>query len=187
MTGINGSGKTMLMRCITGLVFPDSGEVLFDHCLLGKEISFPPSVGILIENPKFLKSYTGFQNLKMLGDIQGNIDENDIHKAMERVGLSASDKRKYSNYSLGMCQRLGVAAAILGEPELIILDEPTNAIDDHGVELIWEVIRELLSEDRIIILACHDKEKMEGIADTIIKMEEGHIVEVVNNEIVSNA
>lgn len=183
LSGINGSGKTMLMRAMSGLIFPDSGEITIDGKVLGKDMSFPPSIGILIENPKFLKDYTGYENLKLLADVQGKIKDKDIRETLDKVGLDPDDKRTYYKYSLGMRQRLGIAAAILGEPDIIMLDEPTNAIDLDGLSQIRKVIRDLISDDRVIIIACHEKQEMEKLADTIIQMDRGKIVEVIENEV----
>lgn len=187
LRGINGSGKTMLMRCITGLIYPTSGEIYIDDKKLGKDVSFPPSIGALIENPKFLKEYTGFENLKMLADIQGKISSEEIRETLKSVGLSPDDKRTFYKYSLGMRQRLGIAAAILGKPEIILLDEPTNAIDADGLKGIRKVIRNLISPDRVIIVACHEKQEMDMLADVIIEMEDGKITGVEENEAFKNA
>lgn len=176
LSGKNGCGKTMMMRTIAGLIYPSSGSVLIDGKELGKDISFPESLGLLIENPAFLASYTGFENLRILAKVQGNISDMEIQNTLRKVGLDPEDKRKYYKYSLGMRQRLGIAAAIMGEPKVILLDEPINAIDADGVNEIRDVVRNLVHEDRVIIIACHDKEEMDYMADTVIHMSEGHLV-----------
>lgn len=176
LSGKNGCGKTMMMRTIAGLIYPSSGSVLIDGKELGKDISFPESLGLLIENPAFLASYTGFENLRILANIQGGVSDEEIQNTLRKVGLDPEDKRKYYKYSLGMRQRLGIAAAIMGEPKVILLDEPINAIDADGVNEIRDVVRGLIHEDRVIIIACHDKEEMDYMADTVIQMSEGHIV-----------
>lgn len=177
LSGKNGCGKTMLMRSIAGLIYPTSGKIMIDGEILGKDISFPKSMGLLIENPVFLRDYTGFENLRLLAGIQGGISDDEIREVLEKVGLLPEDKRKYYKYSLGMRQRLGIAAAIMGEPDVILLDEPINAIDVDGVEEIRDTIRNLVDENRIIIIACHDKEEMDYMADTVIRMAEGRIWE----------
>lgn len=177
LSGKNGCGKTMLMRTIAGLIYPTQGKVSINGKILGKDISFPESIGLLIENPAFLDEYTGFENLKLLADVQGKVSSEDIRDTLKKVGLDPDDKRKYYKYSLGMKQRLGIAAAIMGEPELIMLDEPINAIDIYGVKKIRDVIRSLVDKNRIIIIACHDKEEMEYLADRVITMSKGKIAE----------
>ena len=177
LSGKNGCGKTMLMRAVAGLIYPTSGSVIIEGEVLGKDRSFPKSMGLLIENPVFLRDYTGFENLRLLANIQGGISDDMIREVLEQVGLLPDDRRKYYKYSLGMRQRLGIAAAILGEPDTILLDEPINAIDADGVEQIRDTIRNLVDEDRIILIACHDKEEMDYMADTVIHMSEGRIRE----------
>ncbi len=180
LSGKNGCGKTMLMRIIAGLIYSTSGSVVVNGQKLGKDISFPPSVGLLIENPAFLHDYTGFENLNILAKIQGNVTEQDIKDTLLKVGLQPDDRRKYYKYSLGMRQRLGIAAAIMGRPDVILLDEPINAIDEDGVNSIRDTIRDLVDDNRVIIIACHDKEEMEYMADTVIYMSNGRIVEDLN-------
>lgn len=182
LNGKNGCGKTMLMRCVAGLIYPSTGSVSINGKVLGKDIAFPRSIGILIENPVFLREYTGFENLKMLARIDGKIKDEDVREALESVGLNPDDKRKFYKYSLGMKQRLGIAAAIMGEPEIILLDEPINAIDEEGVKDIRSVIRGLVSDERVIIVACHDKAEMILLADKIIELSEGRIIGEKENE-----
>ena len=136
LCGYNGCGKTMLMRLISGLILPTKGDIFFDEKKLGKDIDFPENMGILIENPAFLGGLSGFDNLKLLASIKGKITDDIIKKTISRVGLDPDDKKKYRKYSLGMKQRLGIASAIMEAPELIILDEPTNALDSSGVEIV---------------------------------------------------
>jgi ABC-2 type transport system ATP-binding protein len=126
LKGPNGSGKTMLMRAICGLIYPTAGQVSIDGRVIGKDTSFPPSVGILIESPAFISKYTGLKNLLMLASLKGDIGESEIRAALDSVGLDPDDRRSYRKYSLGMKQRLGVAAALMENPELILLDEPIN-------------------------------------------------------------
>ena len=165
LCGKNGCGKTMLMRLIAGLIYPSSGTIRIKDKVLGKDISFPESVGMLIENPSFLNDYTGKQNLEMLAGLQKNVDKAEVRRVLEQVGLDPDDKRKFYKYSLGMRQRLGIAAAIMGSPELILLDEPINAIDTDGVQEIRSIIRGISAENRIIIVASHDKSEIDYLAD----------------------
>ena len=177
LSGKNGCGKTMLMRLISGLIYPTDGEIVIDGKILGKDCSFPESIGLLIENPAFLDEYTAYENLKMLNGIGGKkIDKEGIAQLLNSVGLDPLDNRKYYKFSLGMRQRLGIAAAIMGEPDIILLDEPINAIDVEGVSDIRDLIRGLRDEGRVIIIACHDKEEMEYMADEIIYLKSGKIV-----------
>lgn len=173
--GINGSGKTMLMRAICGLIRPTEGQVVIDGQVIGKDVSFPPSVGILIENPAFISKYTGFHNLKALAMIQHLIDDQAVRDALECVGLEPEDKRTYKKYSLGMKQRLGIAAAIMEKPKLILLDEPFNALDEKGIALVKEILMKKREEGALIVLACHDIQELELLADEVFEMTAGKI------------
>lgn len=173
--GRNGSGKTMLLRAISGLIHLSSGRISIDGQELGHDISFPPSIGVLIEASAFIGKYTGFKNLKLLASIKGLIEDKEIREILERVGLDPYDKRVFHKYSLGMKQRLGIACALMENPELILLDEPFSALDDAGVILIRDLLRERREAGAIIILTSHDKEEMEGLSDEIITMENGRI------------
>lgn len=176
LSGKNGCGKTMLMRCISGLMKPTSGKVTLDDKQLWKDISFPPSIGLLLETPVFLPSLTGIDNLRLLADIQKKVTDEEIQQTLQNVGLDPNDKRKYRKYSLGMKQRLGIAAALFEKPDLIILDEPINALDVSGVELIRSLIEEHKARGAIIIIACHDKEELELLADEIFYLENGKVI-----------
>ena len=175
--GINGSGKTMLMRLICGLIYPTKGEIVIDGKRLGKEITFPQSVGLLLENPAFLDSYTGFENLEMLASIKNIITREEIHDAITSVGLDPMDKRKYKKFSLGMKQRLGIAAAIMEKPDILILDEPTNSLDSSGVSLVKTILAKERERGAIIILACHDLPVLQDVSDEIFLLEQGKITE----------
>ena len=177
LRGKNGSGKTMLMRAMSGLLIPDSGSVIINGKTLHKDISFPESIGILIENPSFLPQYTGFKNLKLLAGLTGNISDDEIRTALDRVGLDPEDKRTYRKYSLGMKQKLGIANAIMGEPDIIILDEPINALDEESVKKIKKVLLGIRDKDKLIIIACHDREELEYLSDIIYEIKDGSIVD----------
>ncbi|HDX9536141.1 TPA: ATP-binding cassette domain-containing protein [Bacillus thuringiensis] len=174
--GHNGSGKTMLFRSICGLIIPTTGEVLIENKKIGKDISFPPSVGVLIEYPGFLPQHTGFKNLKMLASIKRQIEDEQIKNILEKVGLSFNDDRKFKKYSLGMKQRLGLAQAIMEDPDLIILDEPTNALDQEGIQLVKNIVNELKSQSKTILIASHDYEFLNDITDEIFTLNDGCIV-----------
>lgn len=175
--GINGSGKTMLMRLICGLIRPTEGEIRINGKTLGKDLSFPESIGVFLENPAFLDSYSGFQNLKILAFIKAVATDEDIRATLSRVGLSPNDKKKYRKYSLGMKQRLGIAAAIMEKPDIVILDEPTNSLDADGVTLVKQIVQEEKARGALVILSCHDGELLKGLSDEIFLLESGHLVE----------
>ena len=162
--GKNGSGKTMLMRAISGLI-KVKGEIEIDGKILGKDVTFPPSIGILIENPAFINNYTGFENLKTLASIRERIDDERIRETLSEVGLEPYDKRTFRKYSLGMKQRLGIAAAIMEKPDIVILDEPINALDEAGAGLIKGILDELKANGSLIIIACHDTEELNYLSD----------------------
>jgi len=173
--GQNGSGKTMLMRAVCGLILPTEGSVSIDNMVVGKDISFPDSVGLLLENPSFIGGYSGFKNLKMIASIKKEISDSHIAEVMEEVGLEPGDKRPYRKYSLGMKQKLGIACAIMEEPDLIILDEPFNALDEAGVENVRKIIIEAKNRGALVIVACHDKEQLDELADEIVIIDGGRI------------
>lgn len=175
LKGKNGSGKTMLMRAISGLILPTSGKVYINDKELGRHISFPPSIGILIENPSFISNYTGFNNLKILASIQNRISDDEIRDAIRKVGLDPDDKRTFKKYSLGMKQRLGIAAAIMERPDIVILDEPINALDEAGAGLIKGLLDELKANGSLIIIACHDTEELNYLSDEIYEIYDGEI------------
>lgn len=175
LKGKNGSGKTMLMRAISGLILPTSGKVYINDKELGRHISFPPSIGILIENPSFISNYTGFRNLKILASIQNRISDDEIRDAIRKVGLDPDDKRTFKKYSLGMKQRLGIAAAIMERPDIVILDEPINALDEAGAGLIKGLLDELKANGSLIIIACHDTEELNYLSDEIYEIYDGEI------------
>ena len=175
LQGKNGSGKTMLMRAISGLIRPTSGRIVINGEQLHKNISIPRSIGLLLENPSLLPEYDASQNLKLLAKMQGGVSEEEIRQLIRDVGLDDAGHKKVEKYSLGMKQRLGIAAAILGSPDIILLDEPINAIDGEGVEEIRSLILSLKNEKRIIIVACHDKEEMNLLADEIVHLRDGRI------------
>lgn len=176
LQGKNGSGKTMLMRAISGTgSVPTSGRIVINGEQLHKNISIPRSIGLLLENPSLLPEYDASQNLKLLAKMQGGVPEDEIRQLIRDVGLEDAGHKKVEKYSLGMKQRLGIAAAILGSPDIILLDEPINAIDGEGVEEIRSLILSLKNEKRIIIVACHDKEEMNLLADEIVHLRDGRI------------
>lgn len=175
--GRNGSGKTMLFRAICGLMRTDRGEITIDGKRIGSEISFPPSVGVLIENPAFLEHYTAFENLSMIASINNIVGKERIREVIETVGLNPDDARKVKRFSLGMKQRLGIAQAILEKPELLLLDEPTNALDREGVAILGKILMDAKAEGVTIGIASHEKEDLEKWSDRIFEMQAGELFE----------
>lgn len=176
--GHNGCGKTMLLRAISGLLIPDDGKVMVNGRQLHKDnISFPESIGIIIEHMELLPQYSAFDNLKILAKIKKKAKDEDIREALEAVGLEPSSKKKVRKFSLGMKQRLNIAQAVFENPEMIILDEPTNAIDTKGVALIYALLRKHRDRGALIIITSHHKEDLQELSDITIKMEEGMIVD----------
>ena len=173
LKGVNGSGKTMLMRLVCGLITPTSGSIVINGKRLGKDITFPESVGILIENPAFLDAYSGFENLKLLASIKHRVGPEEIRQTIARVGLDPDDKKKYRKYSLGMKQRLGIAAAVMEEPDIIILDEPTNALDSDGVAMLKEILHDQRERGALVLISCHDLPTLQELSDEIYLMESG--------------
>ena len=173
LRGYNGSGKTMLLRIISGLIRPTNGRICIDGQILGKDMDFPSSMGVLIENPAFLDDFSGKENLEMIMSINKVIDENRLMGCLNEVGLTQSKDLKYKKYSLGMKQRLGIAAAFMEKPKLILLDEPTNALDEEGIQMLEKLINEMRDNNRIIIIASHEKDFLNKIADIVYLMDKG--------------
>lgn len=173
--GHNGSGKTMILRAIAGLLVPDSGSVVIDGKVLHKDMSFPPSIGIVIENMNLLPQYNAFDNLKILGKIKKTATDEDIKTALERVGLKSDLKVK--KFSLGMKQRLNIAQAVFEKQKIILLDEPTNALDNDGVQLIYKLLKEEKERGALVVITTHHKEDLEEICDVVLKMTEGELHE----------
>lgn len=179
--GHNGSGKTMFFRTLCGLIKPSSGTVEINGEILHRDIDFPRSIGVLIENPSFWKDYTGIEVLETLAKIKNTASKEDLIDALNRVGLDYKDKRVLRKYSLGMKQRLGIAQAIMEKPEIIILDEPTNALDENGVNLVYKILEEERNRGAIILISSHNKQDIENLSDYKIKIDNGSIVEVRGN------
>lgn len=180
--GINGSGKTMLMRLISGLIRPSQGEISMNGKILGKDISFPNSIGVFLENPAFLDAYSGFNNLKLLASIKSVASDDDIRNTLLRVGLDPESNKKYKKYSLGMKQRLGIAAAIMEKPEIVILDEPTNSLDEDGVDLVKHIVRNEKERGALVVVSCHDEEILKGMSDEVFLLEQGRLIGHITEE-----
>ena len=179
--GRNGSGKTMLMKMILGFVSPSSGSIKIEGKVLGKDISMPDRIGAIIENPGFLPEYSGFKNLKFLAMIHHKISNEEIRNAMRIVGLDPDSKKHVGKYSLGMRQRLGIAQAIMEDPDILLLDEPLNGLDNEGVEEIRKVLLSLKDKGKLIILASHSKEDIQILCDTVFRMDHGKIIATETN------
>lgn len=179
--GINGSGKTMFMRALIGLIHPTSGKILINQKELGKDMDFPKSIGFLLENPTFLDMYSGPDNLRLLAGVDNNISADMINKEIdsliEEVGLKSAGNKKYKKYSLGMKQRLGIAAAVLGNPDIVVLDEPTNALDDDGKDMVKRIVKMQKERGALVIISCHEMQTLEELSDEIIRLREGKICE----------
>lgn len=178
--GKNGSGKTMLMRAISGLILPTSGYVEVDGKRIGKDIDFPQDIGVLIENPGFIGSYSGFENLRLLASLKNRVSDEKIADLMKQLSLDPADNKKFRKYSLGMKQKLGIIAAVMEEPEIIILDEPFNALDEKSCEIVNDMLLKLKADNKIIIIACHDKEELFRIADVVYVIENGEVKNTIN-------
>lgn len=180
--GRNGSGKTMLFRAICGLIKITTGEIYFNDFKLHRDVSYAPNVGVIIETPSFWKEFSGFENLKMLASIQGKITDVEIIESLRRVGLDPQDKRPVKKYSLGMKQRLAIAQGIMENPDLIVFDEPTNALDEEAVQLLRQILIEEKERGAIVLIASHNKDDIRLLADVFMKMESGRLSEVTTYE-----
>ena len=176
IVGRNGSGKTLLMKCICGFIRPNEGHIYVRDKEIGKDIDFTPDTGIIIEPPGFIPYYSGYRNLKVLAAINNRISRKDIENAMYQVGLDPTMKKRVATYSLGMRQRLGIAQAIMEDPSLIILDEPFNGLDKHGVEEMREYFLSLKKKGKTILLTSHNTEDIEYLCDTVVEMDHGKFI-----------
>ena len=174
--GRNGAGKTVLFKTMIGFLKPTSGRVIVDGKEIGKDTDFADNIGIIIETPGFLSSYSGYKNLEYLASIKNMIGGKEIKESMERVGLDPNSKKKVGKYSLGMRQRLGIAQAIMEHPDILILDEPMNGLDNQGVEDVREILLNLKDEGKSIILASHNKEDIEVLCDEVYEMDHGKLI-----------
>lgn len=175
LIGRNGSGKTMLMKCICGFVRATSGKVTVADKEIGRDCDFPESTGVIIETPGFIPYYSGYKNLKLLADLSGKAGKDEICNAMRTVGLSPELKRHVKKYSLGMRQRLGLAQAIMEDPDLLILDEPMNGLDKDGVADMRRYLLDLKAKGKTIIIASHSAEDIEVLCDTVCEMDKGRL------------
>ena len=182
LCGHNGSGKTMLLRAIAGLIQIDNGEIRIDGNILHKDIDYPPEMGLIIETPTFFKYYTGMENLQYLAEIRNKISQNDIIEALKRVGLDPNDRRTVAKYSLGMKQRLAIAQAVIEKSQLILLDEPTNALDPDAVIQFKKMMEEEKRRNACIIIATHNHQDIDELFDEKIYLNFGRVERVEKND-----
>ena len=178
LIGRNGSGKTMLMKCICGIVPPTSGKIYVNEKRIGKDVDIPENVGVIIETPGFLPNYSGFNNLKFLAKIKNKIGKEEIRNAIKSVGLNPDDKKHVGKFSLGMRQRLGLAQAIMENPDLLILDEPMNGLDKDGVADMRQYLLALKEQGKTILIASHSAEDIDILCDTVCEMDKGKLEKV---------
>lgn len=172
VVGNNGSGKTVLMKCICGFLQADSGKITINEKVIGKDCDFPESLGMIIETPGFLPNISGYKNLKILAGLKAAIGKKEILDSLERVGFDPYMKKHVAKYSLGMRQRLGIAQAIMEDPDVLILDEPFNGLDKTGVKHMRELLKELKNQGKSILLASHNAQDIEELCDDVHEMED---------------
>lgn len=173
LVGRNGSGKTVLLKCICGFIPLTSGTIRVDGKVIGSEIEVPEDIGIIIEEPGFLPNYSGIQNLKFLAALKGKVDTEKLENILTLVGLDARSKKKVGKYSMGMRQRLGIAQAIMEEPHILVLDELMNGLDEKGVNEIRGLLLNLKNKDRTIIITSHNAEDINILCDEVYEMDGG--------------
>ena len=171
--GRNGSGKTVLIKTICGFIRPDQGRVVVDGKVIGKEVDFPQNIGAIIEAPGFLPTVSAYKNLEYLASLRGVVGKGEIRKAISLVGLDPDDKKHVGKYSLGMKQRLGLAQAIMENPDILILDEPMNGLDNTGVSEMRELLLQFKADGKTIIIVSHNSEDISMLCDTVHKMDRG--------------
>ncbi|WP_425538254.1 ABC transporter ATP-binding protein [Microaceticoccus formicicus] len=173
--GRNGSGKTVLLKSICGLIRLTSGEVHVNGKVVGKDIDFPEEIGLIIETPGFLMNYTGVKNLQLLAEIKGKITRSEIEESIKRVGLDPKLKKNVGTYSMGMKQRLGIAQAIMEKPDILLLDEPMNGLDNDGVKEMRELFTSLKEEGVLMLLCSHNPDDIKLLCDHVYEIDKGII------------
>lgn len=176
--GRNGSGKTLLFKCISGFILPTHGDVHVIGEQVGKDIDFSGHMGVIIETPGFIPHYSAYRNLKILADISGGAKKERIIECIRMVGLDEKEKKPVKKYSLGMRQRLGLAQAIMEDPQVLVLDEPMNGLDKHGVEDVRKLLLQLKEQDKTILIASHNAEDIRLLCDEVYEMEAGVLTKV---------
>lgn len=181
LVGENGSGKTMLMKSICGFVHPQKGSIVVQEKKIGSDVDFPENIGLIIETPGFIPYFSGYKNLEYLASIKGKISKKEIMEALDTVGLTEAADKHAGKYSLGMRQRLGIAQAIMEDPDILVLDEPMNGLDSKGVDFIRELLLKLKQKGKTILITSHNTEDIEILCDNITHMENGRILFFENN------
>ena len=173
IVGNNGSGKTVLMKCICGFLVPTEGKITVNGQIVGKDVDFPGTMGLIIETPGFLPNVSGVKNLEILASLNKKIGLSEIAEAIRTVGLDPKLNKPVGKYSLDMRQRLGIAQAIMEDPKLLILDEPLNGLDKHGVAEMRTLIKSLKAKGKTILLASHNQADIDELCDTVCEMDAG--------------
>ena len=176
LVGKNGSGKTMLLRAIAGLIKPTSGKIIVDGKELWKDIDFPPELGVLIEKPQFIDFFTGYENLKLIAEVKQKVNSEIIYDYMNKFSLNPRSTQIMKKYSLGMKQKIGIIQAVMESPKILILDEPFNALDSDSVKLLKEIILDIKEKDGIIILTSHHEDDIQYICDEFLMIENGKLI-----------
>lgn len=176
--GRNGSGKTMLLRCLSGVIEIDSGTIICDKKILHRDMDILPNLGLMIENSSFWKMYSGFQNLKMLASIRGGTDDKSIYNIMEELGLDAKSPKPVRKYSLGMRQKLAICQAVMERPDIILLDEPTNALDESSITIFREILLREKERGAIVVIASHNMDDIAILSDKKLHMVNGSMEEI---------
>lgn len=175
IVGPNGSGKTMLLRAVSGLIIPTGGTISFDGQELHRDISFPPSIGLIIEKPEFMGYMTGLENLKLLAEVKKTVSEETIKDYMRRFLLDPDSKQTMNRYSLGMKQKIGIIQALMEDPDVLVLDEPFNALDEESVLLLRKLLLERKEAGKLLLVTSHHRDDIEAVCDHVLNMQDGRL------------
>lgn len=174
VTGYNGSGKSVLLKLITGFSRPDSGTITVDGNVIGKDVDFIQNAGVFINAPQFMNSATGYENLMMLAEINRKIGKEQIFQILERVKLTEAKDKKVRTYSQGMIQRLRIAQAVMEQPDILIMDEPLNALDRDGIDIAHGIFQEYIDDpSKTLLFASHSAEEIQTFATSVLHVENG--------------
>ena len=176
IVGLNGSGKTVLLKCICGLMDYSKGTITVNGKVVGKDCEYPANMGVIIETPGFLPYHSGYKNLEYLASLRKKISKQDIKDVLVKVGLAGEEKKLVAKYSLGMRQRLGIAQAIMEDPELLILDEPMNGLDKDGIAEVRKLLLEMKAEGKTMIITSHNEEDIKVLCDKVVEMDQGKLL-----------